>query len=166
MFDVLHAVSNPDTVSTHEIDELERRSKSLKSAHGRWQREYNVPLSKEMPRPASPADIDIRTELLGLCLVLQAVACRLVGATSPKDRVAVEAEAITKAMQARHLAQDARRTNPRASFYLEQKVLVTETILATTEMWLEETQEPPTSRLIDHRKYVAWCTGTTSRMGV
>jgi hypothetical protein len=173
LFLELHdAIADEDSIPDEEIDDLEARCRGMKAELAVWRREYDMrsvsckPLNSKTVRTA-----DVRSEALCGGLVMQAMLCRLIGALSPSDRVAEEKEAVAHSMQLTGLFCANLGSNDYASFYIQQKLIFGESILATSDLWLRgcredgehrpggglDTKRRP--RMIDMRTFLAWYEG-------
>jgi hypothetical protein len=109
----------------------------------------------------------LRKEVIGASLAMLVIVCRLIGAVSPLDRAALEAEAVAYAREMRALLAGAAE-NKCTSFYLEQKIIAADSVLATTDIWLEgvprvdqvlldaQQQQQQAPRIIENWKVLAW----------
>ncbi|KAH8681899.1 hypothetical protein BX600DRAFT_447467 [Xylariales sp. PMI_506] len=153
-------VKNPENYSEAELDDLEFRCRQFQDYLAEWREDYNdLVANASSPKPASSALADVRIELLGAGLVMQATACRMVGALSPWDRIEQESAALTLAKQTRVLVHNLSYENRHAAFYLQQKIFAATSILASTDVWLEGCEVGRTENLarpIEKYKYDTW----------
>ncbi|KAF3019240.1 hypothetical protein E8E14_003239 [Neopestalotiopsis sp. 37M] len=195
MPDMYRMAADPASAVEHEIDDLEARCRALRDDLVQWrcdtaeheereekQREAAGPengdnngsgrirsssLSSSGSGSSNNGRTDteyLRKEVIGASLAMLVIVCRLIGAVAPLDRVALEAEAVAYAREMRALLAGAAE-NKCTSFYLEQKIIAADSVLATTDIWLEGVprvdqvlldaqQKAP--RIIENWKVLAW----------
>lgn len=163
VLDMHRAAADPEGLTEEEIDDLETRCRTWKNSLLAWRREYDAHLTLEGPcnKVPPPSEGDVRIEILGAGLSLLATASRMLSAISPGERVSEEAEAVKYSKHMRQLVDDVAEDNKLACFYLEQKIVVADSILSSTHVWLSGLEEgqPPKCKLIEDWKYQAWYDG-------
>ncbi|KAI0153373.1 hypothetical protein BJ166DRAFT_627342 [Pestalotiopsis sp. NC0098] len=181
--DLFRATANPKSLSDRDIDDLEARCRCMKADLEQWRRrtaeQEELERQQEAERSkrrasslsSSPGSSvgssgeggDVKNELLGASLASLAIACRLLGAVSPHDRVELEAEAIGYAREMKELLAVV-LGNKCTSFYLEQKIVAADSVLDTTDIWLKglaiDSNRPKNQkhapRIIENWKFLAW----------
>jgi hypothetical protein len=151
----METISSSEPPSTHHLDGIQACCQRMKTSLSEWRQDFYLLLRR---KPFAEEE-DLRAEILGAGLIMQAITCRLLGAVSPSDRASEEKEAVAHAKHMKRLIGSIAGTNQRATFYLEQKVMVADSILSTTEYWLEGPQSPNMpggERLIGKSKLLAW----------
>ncbi|KAK9418821.1 hypothetical protein SUNI508_07593 [Seiridium unicorne] len=165
VLDMCNATANPEAFTDDQIDDLERRCRAFKNGLLACMVEYD----KHEPC----GDGDVHVELLGATYAMLASASRLLGAISPSERLFQEEEAVRYAKEMRKLVLDIINADKWASFYLEQKIVVADSVLSTTELWLNglDKTTPPRrtsgkARLIEKWKFHTWCAGIPDDYGL
>ncbi|KAK6076406.1 Endochitinase A1 [Seiridium cupressi] len=165
VLDMCNATANPQAFTDDQIDDLERRCRAFKNGLLACMVEYD----KHEPC----GDGDVHVELLGATYAMLASASRLLGAISPSERLFQEEEAVRYAKEMRKLVLDIINADKWASFYLEQKIVVADSVLSTTDLWLKglDKTTPPRrtsgkARLIEKWKFHTWCAGIPDDYGL
>ncbi|KAH6651629.1 hypothetical protein BKA67DRAFT_660424 [Truncatella angustata] len=157
LIDVYRATAGSESLTQKQIDNLEARCRKHKEEIVEWSRNYD---KHQSTTPSDETPLDVRIELYGAGLSMLISASRFIGAISPKERVAMEAEAVKYSTMYLDVLCEVNEKNKWASFYLQQKVVVATSVLASTDAWLEGeglNKEAPNQRLIEGWKFQAWC---------
>ena len=171
--DILHALENRMSVLDADIDSLESRCRDIKADLAAWRRGFDIlELTSQVPNGVPSSRADLRSEALCTGLIMQSTLCRFLGALSPPAvRIAEEEEAVAHARHMRTRYHQIARIDLYSAFYMKQKLMFTESILATSDMWLhgsEEGDDDGTGRNDDHHsgggtrlvatsKFLSWC---------
>ncbi|KAK9790302.1 hypothetical protein SCARD494_08608 [Seiridium cardinale] len=165
VLDMCNATANPEAFTDKQIDDLERRCRAFKNGLLGCMIEYD----KHEPC----GDGDVRVELLGASYAMLASASRLLGAISPSERLFQEEEAARYAKEMRKLVLDIINADKWASFYLEQKIVVADSVLSTTDLWLKGLDKSTPlrrtsgkARLIEKWEFKTWCAGIPDDYGL
>lgn len=167
--DIHHALENRMSIVDAEIDALESRCRDIKADLATWRRGFDLlELSSKLNGvPSSRADL--RSEALCTGLIMQSTLCRFLGALSPGDRIAEEEEAVAHARYMRARYNEVARTDFYSTFYMKQKLVFTDSILATSDVWLDgcrdsdcigqdgEQDDRGGARLIATSRFLSWC---------
>lgn len=166
-------MADPGAVNPADLREFEQLCLPIKAEAGQWRRQYEDHLvgGELLPGAAalSTADAHRRPwlEVLSAGCSLQTVASRLLGAISPANRAAEEREALAHSATSLRILRSAIsnvRDDRTASTYMFKKGAVSQSIFATTDLWLrgcdESSQRPavvsPCDVLIDRDVYRTW----------
>ncbi|KAI4596973.1 hypothetical protein KJ359_004883 [Pestalotiopsis sp. 9143b] len=163
-------MADPGAVKTSDLREFEQLCLPIKAEAGLWRRQYEDHLvgGELLPGAAlSTADAHRRPwlEVLSAGCSLQTVVSRLLGAISPANRAAEEREALTHSATSLRILRSAIssvRDSRTASTYMFKKGAVSQSIFATTHLWLrgcDESRRPvvgPCDVLIDRDVYRTW----------
>ena len=170
--DIHRALENRATIDDAEIDALESRCRAIKADLAAWRRGFDVlERASRLPSGAHSSRADLRSEALCTGLIMQSTLCRFLGALSPPAvRIAEEEEAVAHASHMRVRYRQIARIDLYSAFYMKQKLVFTDSILTTSDMWLEGLREGDDgmgrnddqhnsggARLIATSKFYSWC---------
>lgn len=167
LVEVHKAASDPGALTENQIDSLEERCRALKEELLAWQKEFDEHRADMQSDDLPFKEADVFLELAGSGISMLAFASRLVSAVSPVDRISEEQNAVRYSKLMRQSLEKITEKKKHASFYLEQKIVVADSILTTTHIWsrgLGE-EEPPRNRLIEEWKMKAWIDGIPDDYG-
>lgn len=143
-------MADPGAVQPADLREFEQLCLPIKAEAGQWRRQYEDHLvgGELLPDAAalSTADAHRRPwlEVLSAGCSLQTVASRLLGAISPANRAAEEEEALAHSATSLRILRSAIsnvRDDRTASTYMFKKGAVSQSIFATTDLWLRGCDE-------------------------
>ncbi|KAI1842467.1 hypothetical protein JX266_011362 [Neoarthrinium moseri] len=156
------------TVSESGMKDLESRCRNLKLELMRWKQESQAIIEAPRRPEGTPAmQGDLRAELTSAAYAMLAATCRLVGAISPEDRTTEEREAISISDYLSRVG-DSMKWDKIASFYFQQRINVTKSIILTSDIWLQGCDDANVintdyngrlegkRRLIESYKFQAW----------
>ena len=170
--DINRALENRMSVLDADIDALESRCRAIKADLATWRRGFDrLELTSRLPSGLPSSRADMRSEALCTGLIMQSTLCRFLGALSlPAVRVAEEEEAVGHARHMRARYHQIARIDLYSAFYMKQKLVFTDSILATSDMWLQGSREGEDdvgrhddqhngggTRLIATSKFLSWC---------
>lgn len=159
--DVYDVTGRSELYTDQHINGIEARARDMKESLLKWRRDYakhsaDAPIYREWSD-----DGDVRVEQYGAGLIMLCSSSRLLGAVCPAERIYQEKEAVKYSGMMRKLVNELIDGNQMASFYLNQKVVVADSVLSTTHLWLQglEDGQPSEDRLIAGWKFRAWVDG-------
>ena len=152
----------PDTKqsSFKEISTVTYAAQQLKHDIQNWRDQFDaLLLSHSITATDSTRDIcDHKFELLGTALALTSLTTRLLSSLSGKNRILLEDDCNSAVMTLRLLQDKAKETNFRSAFYLGQKYELIKSILQTSHLWRQGSENVSrTDTLIERWKFQKWC---------
>jgi hypothetical protein len=126
-----HAVLKQAALQSSDFEAIASDLRMVRSSIMSWRRTFNVALlTAENSNSKETADYAKRFELLGISLVINIVASRLLVAIVPYGRAFLEEEVQNLAMELKEL-QASVKTNRRTEFFLAQKAAFADAAIAT-----------------------------------
>jgi hypothetical protein len=126
-----HAVVVQDTLLPEDFQRIAAELRVIRSSVITWRRKFNTAVLHAVECPqGDTADFAKRYELLGVSLVLNILASRLLFSVVPDGRVLLEDEVQNLAVELKAV-HDSVKHNKRADFFLTQKTKVADAALLT-----------------------------------
>lgn len=126
-----HAVVMQERLQQEDFEILATDIREVRSSIITWRRKFNTALIHAgNPSRDSPMDFGKRYELLGISLVVNIMASRLLGCIVPNDRALLEEEVQNVALELKAL-QSSSEHNRRAEFFFAQNAKIADAAIAT-----------------------------------
>lgn len=129
-----YVVTMQNSLQPKDFDAVAAKVRTLRSDVAAWRRDFNMTLihAADSSKKNSTLDTDKRYELLGVALIIQILASRMIVCISPNDRGLLEEEVQSFAIELKSLLGSVGH-HRRAEFFLTQKVKIANAALGTHE---------------------------------
>jgi hypothetical protein len=160
--------SDDDTPRVY-VDNLKTRIRAFKADLLHWWADLDGLVQDAMSNEKSEAGRissegpNERPEMMGGCLTLHILACRMLCAISMDQSSMMEDEALDYALLLIKTDKEVRPVSCGSHFFLRQKTPMAQAVMATRDIWKRRSAE---SNLVDKAAFKTWCKAMSRCSGI